>query len=415
MEPTINPQPVQVKKKPKILLIVLAVILGLILAILAAFCITMTIDCDRIYKAGVSHYESGNYLTATEMFGSLVEAHPYQLMPGIRDSDQMMRKSLAKASIDAWDAVENGSLGMISLVQGISKEWNGDLDLLMDIFYDAGTDCVAEEKYDAALILLNIVNARRDISQYVQQCHYLSAEQYQSQGELLFAQREFESAGTYSDAAERALEAGYLYGTQRLDEGLYGAAHDALEPLGDYKDSADLVQYCLAMSKAQENLMTAEKYLADLPDDLRNVAQLKAQIELFRPFAGMYECTDYKGDLYENGVGQNKNVYKQYPFLDVVPRYIQLDKSSTELTLRVVLEGCNEKKAGRKVLGVITDLSLFEKSSFDLKLVTRETDGTPERWLNLSFSEGKFTMEDVYDYHKATYDEIRNYTFTRIN
>lgn len=403
------------KKKPKVLWIVLGSIGGLILAVLIAFCIAMTVDSSRVYNGAVEKYEAGYYLTATEMFGSLVEQYPYQLMPAIRDSDEMMRKSLAKASIDAWDAVENGSLGMISLVQGISKEWSGDTDLLMDIFYDAGTDCVAEEKYEAALILLNVVASQRDISQYVQQCHYLAAEQYLIEGELLFAQREFESAGNYSDAQERALETGYLYGTQRLDEGLFGAAHDALKPLGDYKDSADLVQYCLAMSKAQENLMTAEKYLADLPDDLRNVAQLKAQIALFRPFAGMYECTDYKGDLYENGVGQNKNVYKQYPFLDVVPRYIQLDKSSTELTLRVVLEGCNEKKAGRKVLGVITDLSVFENSSFDLKLITDEKDGTPIRWLDLSFSEGKLTMEDVYDSPKATYDEIRNYTFTRID
>ena len=267
------------KKKPKVLWIVLGSIGGLILAVLIAFCIAMTVDSSRVYNGAVEKYEAGYYLTATEMFGSLVEQYPYQLMPAIRDSDEMMRKSLAKASIDAWDAVENGSLGMISLVQGISKEWSGDTDLLMDIFYDAGTDCVAEEKYEAALILLNIVASRRDISQYVQQCHYLAAEQYLIEGELLFAQREFESAGNYSDAQERALETGYLYGTQRLDEGLFGAAHDALKPLGDYKDSADLVQYCLAMSKAQENLMTAEKHLADLPDDLRNVAQLKARMQ----------------------------------------------------------------------------------------------------------------------------------------
>lgn len=77
-----------------------------------------------------------------------------------------------------------------------------------------------------------------------------------------------------------------------MNEGKYDEAIDIFEELGDYRDSAEKVAikdiYKDATDSMETSILTAYELLNQLPDDYKDVAELKEKCELYIPYCGYF-------------------------------------------------------------------------------------------------------------------------------
>jgi hypothetical protein len=195
-----------------------------------------------------------------------------------------------------------------------------------------------------------------------------------------------------------------------LEAGWFGTAYNELVELGDYKDSAMHVKYCQMYSMVQTDLLSAEEILAELPEDYGDVAKIKTEIELLKPYVGTYSCNSYSSYMMEYGVAKKINESRQqYYSLDICAKYVQLDTNSPELTPQVWIRGLNDRNAEKQVW-IIDDLSYFGKN-FEFTFIRDEDDGMPTVWDDFTFTNGTIKIESHEDTTNTTYDEVRFYTF----
>ena len=400
------------KKKRRIALVaVLVVIIAAAAGGWFAFSRAYSADCQRVYAAGVEAYQTEDYYTAIDCFAQLVDLPGIPKVSGIEDSKELLISAITTFAVQKIENDEPDAA--VELANKLPGSLEEKKIVLYEAYYAAAEGHFEAEEYAEAIKLFTQILDYGDEVERIKECHYLAAEQYLITGEFNHAAYNFEKAGDYSDAADRAVDAHYRYGVSKLEEGWFGTAYDELSVLGDYQDSAVLARYCEAQFLAQENLISAEPILNELPEDLGNVAEMKAQIEVFKRYAGTYTCTKYSAAMYENGVNKRDDSYQIYYSLNVIPKYVQLDTNSPELTLRVWVEGCNEREAV-KYTWVMDDMSLFEKKKFDYTVILDEKDGKPTEWDVFAFSNGIIKLETHEDETYTTYEEVRYYTFERV-
>ena len=84
-----------------------------------------------------------------------------------------------------------------------------------------------------------------------------------------------------------------------MDEGKYDEAIAAFEELGDYKDSAEKIairdNYNTAVDSMWTSISTAYELLNQLPDNYKDVAELKAKCEPYIPYCGSFNWGSKKG------------------------------------------------------------------------------------------------------------------------
>ncbi len=144
----------------------------------------------------------------------------------------------AQALLDARDYE-----GAIAAFEALGGYWDSE-ERIADVPYVKACDMRSDGNYSGAINLFRSLGDYRDSPAQLDatlQLQYDQAAAAAESGAYLDAILLFESLGDFSDAAERMVEADYLYTKSLLDAQQYEVAIKRFERLADYRDSEQLL------------------------------------------------------------------------------------------------------------------------------------------------------------------------------
>ena len=150
-----------------------------------------------------------------------------------------------------------------------------------EALYEIGLQRMESEEYDLAVEALSGTGSYRDSEEMIRRCRYLQGIVLENRGETEAAREAYLAAGDYEDAAARATEILWNRAEAFLEAKDYASAWPIYRELDGYREAREkwilsATELARAAYKQREYALAAS-YLEDLPEDTREIRQIRTR------------------------------------------------------------------------------------------------------------------------------------------
>ncbi len=150
-----------------------------------------------------------------------------------------------------------------------------------EALYEIGLQRMESEEYDLAVDAFSGTGSYRDSEEMIRRCRYLQGIVLENRGEPEAAREAYLAAGEYEDAAARATEILWNRAEAYLEAKDYAAAWPIYRELDGYREAREKwILSATELAKAaykQREYALAASYLEDLPEDTREIRQIRTR------------------------------------------------------------------------------------------------------------------------------------------
>ena len=201
------------------------------------------------YFEAYAYFEQGNYPAAAEVFASL---------GNFRTSADMANESLYN---HAMHLLNMGAYGEAFGVFASLGEFRDSEEMLLEVRYRRGLELLEAGEFSEAAERFAALSGYRDADQLLRQSSYRHGHELLSRADYAGADTAFGRAQGYGTSETMQLESRYRRAMQLFEAGDFASAETLLRQLGDYRDSAEMLQQAAGRQINERALYDA--YLAN--------------------------------------------------------------------------------------------------------------------------------------------------------